>query len=265
MILDRASADQVVVTPCRYGRMMHLAQDMYMGRAFTEYGEYSESEVELWRTLLQPDAIVADVGANIGAHTVALAQLVPRGIVFAFEPLRFMYNLLCGNLALNGITNVLAFNAAAGAARGQITVPAIDYTQEGNYGGVALGAVKQGNPIPVLRLDDVLPTVTLIKADVEGMEKAVLQGAQRLISRYRPVLYLENNPGPQQQDLIDYVHALSYDLWWHCAPHFNPQNFRGNQVNIYDDVVSFNMIGLPSHPGNRETMGCDPIPRIAAA
>jgi len=253
VIPDHIDPEMIAVVPTRYGRMMVLSNDRYMGDAFVRHGEYSESEVELWRQLLTPGAIVADIGANIGAHTIALASLVPYGAVHAFEPLPFMYRMMVGNVALNGCTNVQHYPCAVGAEPGRITVPAIDYAQQGNFGGLPLGDHEFGNPIPVYRLDDLLPAVHFIKADVEGMEMAVLQGAQRLIRECRPCLYLEANPGPTQEPLIRYVQGLGYDVWWHYAPHYNPKNVNGAPAK--DDhersVVSFNILCLPSSPDNR--------------
>jgi len=253
MMLDRITPEAVtIVEKCRYGRMLVLAKDQYMGKAFLRHGEYSESEVELWRQLLQPEAIVADIGANIGAHTVALASLVHRGLVFAFEPLPTMYRMMVANVAINGIANVIPFHAAIGAERGSITVPAIDFTSESNYGGISLGAWEKGNPVPLLRLDDVLPRLDFLKVDVEGMERAVLEGASRIIRESRPILYLEANPGPDQQPLIDYVAALGYEIWWHYAPHYNADNIRGAPAadEHEEEVVSYNILCLPTHPDN---------------
>jgi FkbM family methyltransferase len=217
------------------------------------FGEFSESEVVMFRTLIKPTDIVVDAGANIGAHTVALASLVPDGGVVAFEPIRFHYHMLCGNLALNALTNVLPYYAALGKEQGFIVVPPVDFTHEDTFGGMALGSYAKGNRVPLLRLDDVLPKVDFIKADVEGMEQQVLEGASRLITECQPVLYVENNPGPQQQTLINYMHSLHYDLWWHYAPLFNPANYRGvEDQTMYRDehdtpLVSFNILGLPHH------------------
>lgn len=241
--MDRADASLVAISDCRYGRMMYLAQDRYMGRALATYGEYSESEVDLWRQLIRPDWIVVDAGANIGAHTIALARMA--GHVIAFEPFRFMYHMLCGNVALNGLTNVTAFNYALGAAHRVITVPFLDYTIDGNYGGLSLGSFEQGASVPVVPLDDTTRVVHCIKADVEGMEGDVLKGAERLIRECRPILYVENNPGPGMPELIDQIHGYGYELYWHYAPHFNPGNFKGGTVEHEPGVVSFNMLGLP--------------------
>ncbi|MFN2316955.1 MAG: FkbM family methyltransferase [Gemmatimonadales bacterium] len=248
MIRDRARADQVEVLHCRYGRMLALTNDKYIGAALRDYGEYSESEVMLWRQILKPDAIVVDAGANCGAHTVALASLVPQGVVVAFEPLRAFYHILCGNLALNGLTNVIAHHAALGAEPGGINVPALDLTLDENYGGFALPEHQgaPGNRVPLLRLDDVLPRVDMIKADVEGMEGDVLRGAERLIRECAPVLYLEANPGPTQQPLIDQLDGMGYMAWWHHAPHFHPANYRGLSEDHYPGIVSWNLLALPA-------------------
>jgi FkbM family methyltransferase len=245
-VADFARADLIQVSDCRYGRMMYLKNDRYLGAALERFGEYSEGEIELWRQFIKPEWIVADIGANIGCHTVALARLASRGMVLACEPLRYTYYLLCGNIALNGLTHVQALNVAVGEKDGLLKVPSIDYTQEANYGGMALGAYEQGSQVPVIALDDVLPAVHFIKADVEGMEQQVLQGASRLIREYRPGLYVENNPGPKQQDLIDYIHELDYDLYWHTPHLFNPANYRHCLLDPEPGVVSYNMLALPA-------------------
>lgn len=268
---DIASPDCVQVVPTRYGRMMCLSVDTYIGGSLIQYGEYSEGEVNLFRAFLRPDSVVVDAGANIGCHTVAMAQMVPDGMVLAAEPLRYLYYMLCGNVALNGLTNVLTFHAALGATRGSCKVPLVDYTLHSTYGGTSLVDRAEGLPVPQVRLDDLLPRVDFIKADVEGMERSVLEGASRLIAECRPALYVENNYHPdhrgeltpKQQDLIDFIHGLGYDLWWHQPPYFNPDNFRGNPNNgTFEWVVSDNMLGLPSElPHN--IVGLDMVPHKA--
>ena len=125
---------------CRHGPMLYNVNDVYLGRSLDLYGEYAEDGNRFFSSSLGPGSLAVDVGAHIGCHTVFMAKQVgPGGAVFAFEAQRVIFQNLCANLALNGLSNVRVFNAAAGSEEGTITVPDIDYEAEGNFGGVSLG------------------------------------------------------------------------------------------------------------------------------
>ncbi len=227
--------------------MLYNAHDMYIGRSLDRYGEFSEGEIDLFRQLVQPGQVVLEVGANIGAHTVWLAQAVgPTGMVLAFEPQRIVYQTLCANLALNSITNVRCVHAAVGKAAGQIVVPHLDYTRTNNFGGVELGHCVDGEQVPVLTIDDLsLPACHLLKIDVEGMEQEVLEGAIQSIKALWPVLYVENDREEKSQSLIRLIDGLGYTMYWHTPPLYNPNNWAGNAVNVFGRTVSSNLLCLP--------------------
>jgi FkbM family methyltransferase len=233
--------------PCRHGLLLYNIHDMYIGRSLDLYGEFSEGEIELFGQFLKPGMVAVEVGANIGAHTVFLAQRVgPTGHVLAFEPQRVVYQTLCANLALNSITNVRAWNAAVGAAAGEIVVPSLDYRQERNYGGLGLGGYAHGERVPLLTLDSLqLPACHLLKIDVEGMEEAVLEGARETVRRLKPILYVENDRRDKAAALIRLIDSLDYHMYWHTPPLFNPQNYAGNNENAFGAIVSVNMLCCP--------------------
>ena len=232
---------------CRHGTMLYNVHDIYVGRSFDLYGEFSEGEVTLLRQLVRPGQHVVEVGANIGAHTVALAQLVGAGgSVLAFEPQRIVFQTLCANLALNHLTNVDARHAAVGSAPGAIVVPPLDYRRANNFGGLELGTHRQGETVPVITLDSLgLERCALLKIDVEGMEQDVLAGAARTIERCRPAMYVENDRPQKSAALIRAVDALDYNMYWHRPRLFNPQNFAGHAENVFGGIVSVNMLCLP--------------------
>jgi hypothetical protein len=119
------------ITKTRYGMMIYNKNDAYIGRSIEKYGEYSELETVIFDQFVQPGQLVVEVGANIGAHTLFLSRKVgTEGLVLAFEPQRIVYQTLCGNLALNSITNVFCWNTAVGAENGEIVVPALDYKKK---------------------------------------------------------------------------------------------------------------------------------------
>lgn len=236
-----------VLTTTRFGQMLVNRNDVYVGKSLIVYGEYSWSEVELFRQLLGPGHVVVEAGANIGAHTVPLSQLVgPTGRVHAFEPVRLTYQALNANVALNSCTNVVTYAAMLGESTGESLAPSIDPTSPWNFGGVSMLNVEQGERVAVRTVDELdLARCSLIKADVEDMELAVLRGAATTIERFRPALYVENHDPGRSPELIRHITELDYELWWHTPPLYNPDNFRRVSHDIFGNIVSVNMIGIP--------------------
>jgi hypothetical protein len=72
-----------------------------------------------------------------------------------------------------------------------------------------------------------------------------LGGAKRLITRDRPVLYLENDRIDRSEELLSYVNELNYDVWWHVVHLFRKDNFARTQANIFGNISSFNILCIP--------------------
>lgn len=242
-LLDGAT---VALKRCRHGLMLYLKRDRYVGRSLDLYGEFSEIESELLLRYAPLGGVAVDAGANIGAHTLALARAVgPGGVVIAAEPQRVVFQMLCANLALNEVRNVHAIHCALGAAAGRTTIPLPDYGQDSNFGGISAGA-ERGEFVRVLSVDGLaLPRLDLLKIDVEGWEAEVLRGAAESIRRHRPVLYVEADRQDKTPALIDLLRAMDYALYLHLPPLFNPGNFFANAENAFGGVVSANLLGIP--------------------
>lgn len=78
------------------------------------------------------------------------------------------------------------------------------------------------------------------------MEREVLAGAHETIAKCRPVLYVENDREQHSAGLIDDLRQLGYRLWWHRPPLFEPANFKRNAENVFENIVSINMLCLPT-------------------
>ena len=234
----------------RYGLILFNPNDLYIGKSFDLYGEYSEGEITLFRQLIKPGAVVLDIGANIGSHSLFFAQSVgPGGILMAFEPQRILFQMLCANMALNGVINSYCYNTAVGSSSGTLIVPTLDYGAENNFGGLSLNAdySGQGEQTGILAIDNLkLPQCHFIKIDVEGMELEVLKGAEETINRCRPLLYVENDRKENSPRLIEYLQSMGFNLFWHCPKLFNADNYFSNTMNIFANLVSVNMLCFPS-------------------
>lgn len=232
------------------GEFVSLANDTYVGRSLSMYGEWSYGEIELLQQVVGQDSNVVEVGANIGSHTVFIARdLCPQGRVFAFEPRRVIFQTLCSNLVLNEITNVDARACAIGETTSVMREASIPVGHEANFGAFSLKENAAGEEIvPIIPLDslmDDLPTIRVIKADVEGFELQVVKGAHQLIARDRPFLYLENDRIELSQTLLEHVAALGYRIYWHSVPLYRANNFCNNPHNIFPHTVSLNIACIP--------------------
>jgi FkbM family methyltransferase len=215
------------------------------------YGEYGEIEWQLLEQLLSNGKDAIEVGANIGTHTVSMAnKLASMGRrLLAVEPQPVVFQNMCANLALNGLLNVLAENAACSDKPGWLTFQMPDYRQENNSGGVSMREDSIGNQrVRAVLLDELVPEnfdVGLIKIDVEGFEQKVLEGATQTLKLFRPNIYVENDRHDKSKDLIEWLWTADYDLWWHIPRLYNPENYFGVVENIYGNVASFNMLAVP--------------------
>jgi FkbM family methyltransferase len=232
---------------CRHGLMLYNRHDSYIGRSFDVYGEFSEGETHVFAQIIPKNGVALDVGANIGAHTVPMARMVGEaGRVVAIEPQRIIHQMLCANVALNALNNVVAIWAGAGREPGTMRVPPLNYHAEENFGGISLVNGEHGEVVQIVRLDSLeLSACHFIKIDVEGMETDVIAGAENLIERWRPILYVENDRESKSKELIGQLLDLRYRLYWHLVPLFNAENFYKSAHNLFGAVGSVNMLCIP--------------------
>ncbi len=229
----------------KHGHFLYNANDIYVGKSLELYGEYSEHESYLFKKIVRPDTIVIEIGANVGSQTVLLSRLAgENGIVYAFEPQHIIFQNLCANLALNGIKNAKAYPYACGKSNGTIFVPPVNYEISGNFGGISMDE-SIGEKVKLIALDEWLcieKSISLIKIDVEGMEQQVINGLSQTIKIHKPILFIENDRIEKSQSLIETLWNLGYICYWHITPLFNEDNFFRERRNVFENLVSINML-----------------------
>lgn len=222
--------------------------DTYIGKSIKHYGEWSQIEIEFFKTVLKPNDNVIEVGSNIGSHTLPIAKILISGNIFAFEPQEIIYQNLCANLSLNSLSNCFCFKSALTENKNDdLYFLNLDFSKPQNFGGNKMYKEKKNNTIKsnVDTLDNKfsnLKNLKLLKIDVEGMELNVIKGGISLIKRTNPIIYLENDRIEKSKDLIEFIFSLNYRIFWHIIPLYNKYNFFNNSKNIFGNISSFNMI-----------------------
>jgi FkbM family methyltransferase len=223
---------------CLYGTMLYLGP--YIGKCLELTGEYSESEVSVFKAFIKPGDFVIEVGANIGSLTLPFSRLIgDDGRAFAFESQPEIFNILCANMALNRIKNVKTYNAFVADDENIETASPV-------WGKYAF--VSDVWNTTFYQLDKLgLEKLNFMKIDVDGSELAVLKSGVEVIKKFNPVIYFENDLKDKSPELLQWIMNLGYAIYFHPAPIFREDNYYGNPANEWQHkhIVSLMMLAIP--------------------
>lgn len=214
----------------RYGVMLAPTSESALARSLTTYGEWVEQELDVLGALLEEGQTVLEYGAELGAHTLWLSQMVGhKGQVHVVEPRRFGHIALCSALALNHLGNVYPLHASLGDARRDVTLGATDTQPEEGSQQTAVDALK-------------LSPLHLIKVNQSGGLLPLLSGAEKTIRDQQPLIYFRLSTADMATKEIAALKALGYRCWSHLPYLYSTDNFNSSATNIFPGWVSQNVI-----------------------
>jgi FkbM family methyltransferase len=221
-------------------------------RCWRAFPEGWEAELEKFLdSAVEPGMVVADVGAHVGIHTLGLARRVGRdGHVYAFEPVPAVATLLARHVRLNRLEErVTLIESAVGARDDQVQMHVDPKGPDPGNSFVARPYAPRLTRIlvKVLPLDDFFEArgtpPSVIKIDVEGYERRVVQGSARLLEAPNaPVVVCALHPwhlqqlGESEKDFFDTVAGLGLEVLTLQGAPTGPQG-------VYREVV----IRQPGH------------------
>lgn len=206
--------DKVVIFPYHDAQIRFYVPDGWLDAVqrivMLNHTFYEASLLDQIRGLIPPGSVFVDAGANVGNHTVYFAKLCRAAHVHAFEAMPHMQSVLQRNADLNGPDQVTVHPFALGAAESTAGVAIFNPS---NLGSTTLDAGGAGT-IPVRTLDSFnLQDVAFIKIDVEGMQDAVLKGAQDTIARCQPTMVIEAFDRGDERALTEGVlHSMGFRI-----------------------------------------------------
>lgn len=239
----------------RYGKFVFHNK----GNSLVERGEVFEPEVQYaLKTLVALDRIrnrhtvFADIGVNIGLHTVFLKDKYPDLEVIAFDPSPFSWKYFELSVKFNNMKNVRTERIALSDNNG--TLEFFNWGEESSADslkntlrvkGVEPNIIK----VPSVRMDDIsdLPAITVVKMDCEGAEYSILKGATETIRKNKPLFLLEFNKinikafNVEVNHIFELLKELNYSLY---DLEFNLLN--SEQMMDLHDKSEENFIILPN-------------------
>ena len=185
-------------------------------------GVYEPEILKIIKQNLRSDSVFLDIGANIGQHSLYASRFVEN--VYAFEPIKKLYDQFMESCHINQIDNIYIYNHALGNEEKILPI----FGNSGNMGASSLVTTenrKKIQDIQIKRLDDIvsesgIKIIDFIKLDVEGFELDVLLGAQQTIEKYKPILLIEYSPYFYNQTdksigskILNLLFDLGYDIF----------------------------------------------------
>lgn len=167
---------------------------------------------EYFKNHSDPTGNCLDIGANIGTHTLVLADYFSQ--VHAFEPQPDIFEILTSNVKVNKKRNVILHKHGLGDKSEVVSMDCMDSTKKKNPGGRGIARNGEGClDISVKTLDSLnLKNISLIKLDVEGYEGKVLQGGMKTIQDQSPVVILEEHGWYNQPHSFKILKDLGYTI-----------------------------------------------------
>jgi FkbM family methyltransferase len=182
-----------------------------------------EAEMVLLPLLASNTGSFLDIGANLGTWSFHALKYFHK--VYAFEPNEEMAAVLRKTLPHNVSVHAVALSDHEGNASFAIPLAnGEELTTRGSLEPAAnVGYPEVVRQVAITTLDKLgLRKVMVIKIDVEGHERAVIDGGAITIARERPVLIVEieerHHPG-QSTATFDRLRQWGYGSWFIRSDH----------------------------------------------
>ncbi|MHB8743639.1 MAG: FkbM family methyltransferase [Sulfuricaulis sp.] len=236
--------------------------DLNEGIDFSIYlfGMFEKSTVYTYKKLLSPGYTVLDIGANMGAHTLLMADIIgPHGKVFAFEPTQYAHRKLVRNVSLNPslAERIHIEQMMLSDQEGASPPPALYSSWKLTVTPVTrhpkhLGQLMDTTGASTGQLDDFvaqhkISRIDFIKIDVDGNECSVLRGAQKILKRFRPKILMEFMPygleenGHSLKELMELLNSAGYKIL--SVPDLTPMPDNSKEVGkLIPDGSSINVL-----------------------
>lgn len=165
--------------------------------------------------------VIYDVGAATGTHTIPSAiQTGEEGLAYSFEPDVECAKGLKENLALNTTTNVVIMTTALWRedatlilnTSGRSGAPA-RVSKASMVNGFKSHQLIQARSIASLVGSGQVKIPDVLKIDVEGAGKAVLQGLGDIHPRH---IFMEVHPtmGENREEIVEFLSTRGYQIVW---------------------------------------------------
>jgi len=189
----------------QHGGLWLPDSDQYFGKIFEKENGFQIDRLNIALSYVTSWGYAIDGGSHVGTWSIEMAKQFKY--VLSFEPAPDTFECLCRNT--KEFLNIEQFNEALGDRQGLVT-SMDDITRPGNTGSRFVKQDPNGE-IPMDSIDNLdLPSLGLLKLDLEGAEYLALKGAKETICRHKPVVFVEIKKGMAERFNNDMYAPLNF-------------------------------------------------------
>jgi len=257
MLVSSVSPNILSMTADCGDHLMTFSPHDYIGRKIYRKGHFERENVDRLlailrqRNLLRQDAVLLELGGNIGTQTIYFALSQAFRHILTVEPDPRNFKLLRTNIDQNGLSDrITAINSAAGESEGALDF----FLHRDNHGKSS--ALRQSDrdiaiTVPVKPVTTILTEaaiapeeIGLIWMDIEGYEPIAARSMQPLLERRVP-FYMEFSPifyGPDgSKAFVDHL-AQFYE---NCIVFFEDRQVEMKVTAMPIEQEQFDVLLLP--------------------
>ncbi|MHA7059610.1 FkbM family methyltransferase [Aquimarina sp. M1] len=182
--------------------------------------------------LIKKVDVFIDIGANIGYYSILAGKLNSNIEVIAFEPSEGAMIYACENVRINNLEDKIKIEPIALSNKTEkidfynVTNPKFPtiYNLSGEhnlresknklkYNKVKANSIELDKYIE----DNELDCIDLMKIDTEGSEYLILEGAEKVLKKYRPIVICETLFNVIEEELEAIFNELDYEFFNHSG------------------------------------------------
>ena len=191
--------------------------DRFLAAMLWKTGRLEGFEMELFSRFVKPRITMLDIGANMGVYSLTSSNVIgDKGKIIAFEPDKDHVKTFTKSIKANGFENIKLYPFAVSDKNETLVFHADTFNSGNNQVAKENENNKNELHVQAVCLDDFLkdmPTVDLIKMDIQGAEYFAFIGMKTLLERNPDVVvfaeYWKKGLEKMNVNPADYINLLA--------------------------------------------------------
>lgn len=203
-------------------RVMHHGYEVENELFWRGLGGWEPASMRAWTALARTAQCIFDIGANTGVYSLVAKAVNPLARVYAFEPVRRIFDRLVANCRLNDF-DVTCECKAVSCVDGPVVLYDLPFdhvmsasleAELPRLGVAPLPSEVEAVKLATYRQRHEIGPIDLMKIDVELHEDSILRGMESDLAAFRPAIVIEILTDEVARRVDTLIDGLQYERFY---------------------------------------------------